>query len=479
MNKVFTQEQGDWAEDAVFYHIYPLGLLGAAGIDSPAQARAWRVRAVSPERTLADLIPWVDHCKALGCTALYLGPVFQSTSHGYDTIDYTRVDDRLGSNGDLVELVGHCHRNGVKVILDGVFNHAGREFFAFRDLQEHGEQSMFKDWFKDIDFSKRSPRGDSFSYEGWNGHYDLVKFNLAWDWTRDHLLDAVEGWIDEFDIDGIRLDAADCLSQDFISALSGRCKSIKPDFWLMGEVVHGDYRQWARQGGLDSVTNYEAYKGLHSSFNEGNFFEIAHTLRRQFAPGGIYPHLRLYQFADNHDVNRIGSVLARPEFLEPLHTLLFTMPGIPSLYYGSEWASKGTRLPASDRTLRPSFPEPLENGMLAGHIQALARLRQKHPVLIHGEYHQVFVSHKLFCFARVGKEETALVLVNSDERATVCKILGAPGWMRDGSSFDQSMLGQSRTFEDPLQGLGPLPFSLDRLDVEIEAFGTRVLIIGN
>lgn len=478
MNKAYTHEtELGWAEEAVFYHIYPLGLLGAPGIDDPGAVASWRAQGNRASRTLLDLKPWVDHCKGLGCTALYLGPVFQSSSHGYDTIDYTRVDDRLGNNRDLAELVEYCHERSIKVVLDGVFNHAGRNFFAFKDLQEHGEQSMFKDWFSDIDFSRRSPVGDKFSYRGWHGHYDLVKFNLEWPWARDHLLTAVEGWIEEFGIDGLRLDAADCLSQPFISALAERCRRVKPEFWLMGEVVHGNYRDWVRQGGLDSVTNYEAYKGLYSSFNEGNFFEIAHTLRRQFAKEGIYRNMRLYNFADNHDVNRIASTLTQPEQLGNLYGLLFTMPGIPSLYYGSEWGIQGKRLPQSDRPLRPALTAPVPYSEYSHRIALLAELRRTQGVLVHGEYHQVFVSHRLFCFARVLGTAVALIIINSDTSSASCNVLGAPDWMRDGSSFDASMIGVDSCFIDVLNGGREFWRLASGLHVDVERGGMRILLL--
>ena len=310
----------DWARNAVFYHIYPLGFCGAPAAnqrDQPAQDR------------LGAIEDWIGQMRLLGANALYLGPLFESSSHGYDTSDYFQVDRRLGSNAGLARLVAALHEQGIRVVLDGVFHHVGRDFWAFRDVQTHGRESAYCDWFAGLRFEGRSPYGDPFVYDGWNGHYNLVKLNLHNPAVRQHLFQAVQFWIEEFAIDGLRLDAADCLDQGFLAELAGWCRRLRPDFWLLGEVIHGDYRGWAGPELLNSVTNYECYKGLHSSHNERNYFEIAYSLNRQFGPDGIYRELPLYAFADNHDVDRVVSVLGSPAHLYPLHCLLFTMPGCP------------------------------------------------------------------------------------------------------------------------------------------------------
>jgi len=468
-----------WADSAVFYHLFPLGVLGAPGIDQPEQATEYRASQTCPARKLGELLAWIDHAQSLGCTAILLGPVFQSESHGYDTIDYHQVDDRLGTNQDLRLLVNYCHQNGLQVVLDGVFNHAGRSFHAFRDLQEHRQQSMFSAWFSSVDFSRSSPAGDPFSYEGWNGHYNLVTFNHSWPWTRRYLLDTLQFWIREFNIDGVRLDAADCLPQDFLADLSDTARALKLDFWLMGEVVHGDYRQWQAQGRLDTVTNYEAYKGLWSSFADGNFFEIAWTLRRQSGPEGMYRSLRLYNFADNHDVDRVASLLPKTAWLYPLYCLLFTMPGIPSVYYGSEWGQSGQRQPGSDKALRPALslqtsqrPEP----DLCRVITALSRLRREHAVLIDGDYHQICVSHQQFCFARQLGNRIAIIVINSDSSPALIDPFTCPAWMRDGSTLNASMLPDTMRFSDVLNGYETFTLAAGSLAMTIPANWARILV---
>jgi glycosidase len=399
----------EWAHDAIFYHIYPLGLCGAPRRNS---------FAALPEPRLARLADWIEHMRSLGVTALYLGPVFESTSHGYDTADYYQVDRRLGDHRTLAELVGLLHDNGIRVLLDGVFHHVGRDFWAFRDVQRHGAQSAYCDWFAGLDFGRRSPSGDPFAYDGWSGHYDLVKLNLRHPDVRAHLFGAVRQWIEEFAIDGLRLDVADALDLAFLSDLAAFCRSQHPSFWLLGEAIHGDYRRWANPATLDSVTNYECYKGLCSSHNDHNYFEIAYALNRQFGPSGIYRDLPLYAFADNHDVSRIASALHDPRHLYPLYALLFTMPGAPSIYYGSEWGLSGCKQHGDDWPLRPELARPLSaqhapHPDLAPAIARFAQIRHQSAALRRGSYQQLFVAHEQLAFARRYEQELAIALVNA------------------------------------------------------------------
>jgi cyclomaltodextrinase / maltogenic alpha-amylase / neopullulanase len=400
-----------WTKEAVFYHIYPLGFCGAPlknDFTSP------------PVERLEKILGWMDHMAYLGTNALYLGPLFESTSHGYDTVNYSMVDRRLGSNRGLAHLTGELHRRGIRVVLDGVFNHVGRDFFAFQDVQVKREASPYKDWFHNMRFDRSSPYHDAFSYEGWNGHYSLVKLNLHNPEVKGYIFHAVQQWITEFDIDGLRLDAADCLEHSFLQELARFCRSLKPDFWLMGEVVHGDYRQWANPNELDSVTNYECYKGLYSSFNDKNFFEIAYAINRQSGEAGIYQNLDLYTFADNHDVDRLASVLKNQAHLIPLYTLMFTMPGNPSIYYGSEFGLEGKKA-GTDIPLRPSLDLYFMNDNnlhsdLTQAIHRLSELRRQRIALREGEYRQVHVDHQVFAFSRGSGEGCVLVAINASEK---------------------------------------------------------------
>ena len=401
--------QPDWIKKAIFYHIYPLGFCGAQDINDHSAA---------PLPRLEKIYDWIPHLKDLGVNSLYLGPLFESSLHGYDTADYYHVDRRLGTDDTLIKLIRELHANGIRVVLDGVFNHVGRDFWAFRDVQQNGQDSGYCSWFSDLKFGGRSPLGDPFTYETWQGHPELVKLNLRNPETRQHLLGAVRQWILDFGIDGLRLDTADCLDLDFQKELSTFTRSLRPDFWLMGEVIHGDYRHWANPEILNSVTNYEGYKGLHSSFVDKNFFEIAFSLNRQFGPQGIYRDLALYNFADNHDVDRVANKLENPAHLHPLYCLLFTMPGIPSIYYGSEWGLTGTRSESSDRDLRPNLdmesmwknaPDP----HLPVTIQKLSRIRKASAALQEGDYQQLLVAPEQLVFARQIAGQIVIVQINA------------------------------------------------------------------
>jgi cyclomaltodextrinase / maltogenic alpha-amylase / neopullulanase len=408
-----------WIDQAVFYHIYPLGFCDALRRNT---------FAAQPEPRLEKIAGWLDHIQALGANALYLGPLFESSYHGYDTVDYFHVDRRLGSDHTLGILSADLHRRGMHLVLDGVFNHVGRDFWAFRDLRANRQASIYRDWFCGLDFSHRSPAGDPFGYEGWNGCYDLVKLNLSNPAVKDHLFRAVEVWVRDFGLDGLRLDAADCLDFGFMCDLAVFCRRLKPDFWLMGEVVHGDYRRWANPEMLDSVTNYEVYKGLYSSHADRNYHEIAYALNRQSGSHGTYREVRLYNFADNHDVNRVASNLVNPAHLYPLYCQLFTIPGIPSIYYGSEWGITGKRDRSSDRALRPALdleqaarraPQP----DLAKAISRLAAIRRESRPLQSGAYEELYLSQEQLVFRRELDGEQVIVAVNAADHPAHIQII--------------------------------------------------------
>ena len=259
-----------WYNESVIYQIYPLGLCSAPEInDGVRTPRIRRVESI------------IEHVKKLGVDAVYFCPVFESSAHGYDTADFSVIDARLGTNEDFKALCHNLHQNGIRVILDGVFNHVGRDFFAFKDVREKKWDSEYKDWFH-ISFDGNSPYDDGFWYEGWEGHYELVKLNLNNPNVKNYLLSCVGKWIDDFDIDGLRLDVAYMLNRQFMRELSSFCLNKKSDFFLAGEMIHGNYREIVCDGMLHSATNYECYKGIYSSFNSINMFEIVHSLRNRF-----------------------------------------------------------------------------------------------------------------------------------------------------------------------------------------------------
>jgi cyclomaltodextrinase / maltogenic alpha-amylase / neopullulanase len=401
----------NWS-DKIFYHIYPLGMFGCPK----------RNDFCSPAGNgLLSLINHIPGLLSLGINALYIGPLFESGSHGYDTVDYYHVDRRLGNNSDLKKLAGAFHENGISIILDAVFNHTGRDFFAFKDIKEKRENSQYANWYSKINFSQNNEYNDGFSYEGWAGHKSLAKLNLARDDVRDHLLGAVKFWIEEFDIDGLRLDAANVISVDFLKALSAFSKNLKKSFWLMGEIVAGDYRSLAHEGCLDSVTNYELYKSLWSGFNDQNIYELSWTLKREFAKGGLYHDLALYNFADNHDVNRVASLLKDQASLFPLYGALFCIPGIPSVYYGSEYGIYGKRSEYSDYELRPAWDDNWRESSLGKdlfrEICRFSKIRRESDALKNGNYCELTVNYEqVFAFSREAKNEVIIVIINAAQK---------------------------------------------------------------
>jgi len=401
-----------WVKNSIYYHIYPLGLLGAPKSNHFNE---------EPHEQLSRLIPWLDNAQELGATAIYMGPIFESNSHGYDTRDYFTIDRRLGTNTGMKLFCNEVHQRGLKIILDGVFNHCGRSFWAFQDIQQNGAQSAYLDWFLDINFSRKNRVGDPFTYQNWNGDDNLVKFNLSNQEIKQHLLEAVRTWMIEWHIDGLRLDAADCVQLDFWNELRESTSKINSDFWLMGEIVNGDYRNWVDDNLLHSVTNYECYKGLYSSFNDENLFEIAYSLNRQFGEGGIYQNFWLYNFVDNHDVNRISSNLKQKQHIYPLYVLLFTIPGIPSIYYGSEFGVPGKKMNSSDENLRPALDlESIRSNPdepdLFKLIQMLSNLRERITAFAFGAYQQAFVNSKQLGFWRITDHQKVLVIINMDDQ---------------------------------------------------------------
>ena len=326
-----------WFADAQIYHIYALSLANAPFINDYSELR----------NTTAEIQKWIPHIKGMGFNTVLFSPILKSRTHGYDVTNYFEIDNRIGTNDDFKLLVKNLHDNGIRVILDCVFNHCGRDFLAFNELQKHNMN--FADWFSGVDFNRQSPMGDPFTYDTWSGYFELPKFNLKNTAVKEYLLNAARFLIDTFDIDGMRLDAADVLEKSFMTELRHVTLEKKHDFWLMGEVVHGDYSIWVNDQTLHSVTNYILYKSLFSSHNDINLFELAYCLSSSIPDNG----LPLYTFLDNHDQPRIASNVSNPAYLNTLYALLFTLPGVPSVYYGSEWGIKGVKENGSDQGLRP------------------------------------------------------------------------------------------------------------------------------
>lgn len=419
--QIIYKKEGNimWAYESVFYQIYPLGFCGAPfendGEEKPR---------------ILNVIDWIPHIVKLGADAIYFSPVFESDTHGYNTRDFKKIDCRLGNNDDFAKVCKELHKEGIKVVLDGVFNHVGRGFWAFQDVLANREGSKYREWFH-INFGGNSNYNDGLWYEGWEGNYDLVKLNLRNEEVVQHIFDAVRSWVSEFDIDGLRLDVAYCLDKDFLKRLRQFTDSLKEEFFIVGETLHGDYKQWANNEMCHSVTNYECYKGLYSSFNSMNMFEICHSLARQYGPEEwtLYKGMHLLSFVDNHDVTRIASNLSNEKHLPLIYALAFGMPGIPCVYYGSEWGAKADKS-EGDPALRACFEEPVF-GELAEWISKLAKAKKGSKALNYGNYRNIVLTNQQCIFERACEGERVLVAINASDQPCVAHFDAGCGMAED------------------------------------------------
>lgn len=359
-----------WSDHAVWWHVHPLGFTGAEREALPP--------AASPVPRLAALTDWLGYLVDLGCNGLALGPVFASETHGYDTLDHFRVDSRLGTEGDLLRLVEQASARGVRVLLDGVFNHVGRGFPAFADVVERGPASPYASWFRP------DPHADG-GFGLFEGHHRLVALNHDEPAVADHVTDVMTHWLGR-GVDGWRLDAAYAVPLPFWRTVTDRVRARFPDACLVGEVIHGDYTAFVEQGGLDSVTQYELWKAVWSSLNDRNLFELAWALKRHntlldtFAP---------QTFLGNHDVTRLASRLSDPRHLAHALVVLLTTGGVPSVYAGDEQAFRGVKedREGGDDAIRPAFPAHPDGLAPYGRDhyrlhQRLIGLRRRHPWLV-------------------------------------------------------------------------------------------------
>lgn len=408
-----------WAYESVFYQIYPLGFCGA-----PFENDGITVNRIK------EVINWIDHINKVGANAIYFSPVFESDTHGYNTRDYFKIDCRLGTNEDFKEVCSELHKNGIKIVLDGVFNHVGRGFPQFQDVVKNRWDSPYKDWFH-INFDGNSNYNDGLWYEGWEGNYDLVKLNLKNPAVKEHIFSAIRFWVDEFDIDGLRLDVAYCLDFDFLKELRRFTDGLKPEFLLLGELLHGDYSRWVNNEMLHSCTNYQCYKGLYSSFNSMNMFEIVHSAQRLFGsePWCMCKGMHLLNFVDNHDVTRIANNITNEKHLPLVYGMMYALPGMPCIYYGSEFGTKGDKRDG-DPALRPHIEKPLETE-LTDFISALSKAFRNSDALINGSFRAVVLQCSHCIIERKTDKERVLVAVNASDTPVTCHFDAGCGMAED------------------------------------------------
>jgi cyclomaltodextrinase / maltogenic alpha-amylase / neopullulanase len=359
---------GSWEDHAILWHVYPLGFTGAEraalGPREPVRHR------------LRQLTDWLDYAVGLGCNGLLLGPVFASETHGYDTVDHFRIDPRLGDDEDFDALVAAAAERGLRVILDGVFNHVGRGFPPFQAAVAAPAGSPAARWFK------RTPSGGFSAFEG---HSHLVELDHDEPAVLGYVIEVMKHWLGR-GAGGWRLDAAYAVPPEFWAKALPPVRESFPSAWFVGEMIHGDYAAYAEESGLDSITQYELWKAIWSSLNDRNLFELAHALRRH---NGFLDAELPQTFVGNHDVTRLASMLDDERHIGHALAVLFCVAGVPSVYYGDEQAFRGVKeeREGGDDAIRPAFPshpsQLIPNGAWCYRLhQRLIGFRRRHPWLV-------------------------------------------------------------------------------------------------
>ncbi|QEN14175.1 alpha-amylase family glycosyl hydrolase [Mycolicibacterium sp. ELW1] len=388
----------DWVRHAIWWHVYPLGFVGAFPAAEPPGPGEHRLRR---------LVDWLDHAVELGASGLALGPVFASRTHGYDTTDHFRIDPRLGDDDDFDHLVSEAHQRGLRVLLDGVFNHVGTEFERYQRAVE-GSDPEARSWF----------RGRPGHFHTFEGHGELITLNHKSPAVVDYTVDVMNHWLAR-GADGWRLDAAYAVPESFWAQVLPRVREAHPDAWFVAEVIHGDYAAFVDGSGVDSVTQYELWKAIWSSLNDGNFHELDWALQRhndflaRFAP---------LTFVGNHDVTRIASKLDRPEQVAHALVLLFTTGGVPSVYAGDELGYRGVKeeRAGGDDAVRPEFgapPVPLDAaGRETWNLhQYLIGLRRRNPWLYEAKTTALQVDNRGYAYETRNGDDALIVALNIDD----------------------------------------------------------------
>jgi glycosidase len=409
----------EWVRHAIWWQVYPLGFVGAFPAAQPPDPG---------EHRLGRLIDWLDHAIDLGASGIALGPVFDSRTHGYDTTDHYRIDPRLGDDGDFDRLVDEAHRRGLKVLLDGVFNHVGTDFPRYRDAVEHRDPEAAS-WF----------RGRPGRFHTFEGHGELIALNHRNPAVVDYTADVMAHWLGR-GADGWRLDAAYALPESFWAQVIPRVRANHADAWFVAEVIHGDYSAFVAASGVDSVTQYELWKAVWSSLNDGNFHELDWALQRHNAFQDTFSPLT---FVGNHDVTRIASKLERPEHLGHALVLLFTIGGVPSIYAGDELGYRGIKedRAGGDDAVRPEFTmPPTEVGGDAGDILNLHRyligLRRRHPWLHDARTSALRLENRCYVFQTRHGDDALIVALNLDDSPaplSVAELTGRPAEVLAGT----------------------------------------------
>jgi cyclomaltodextrinase / maltogenic alpha-amylase / neopullulanase len=386
-----------WVGHAIWWQIYPLGFVGAFPEGSAP--------ATADEHRLRRIVSWFDHAIALGASGIALGPIFASGAHGYDTTDHYRIDPRLGDDDDFDYVVAEARQRGLRVLLDGVFNHVGVEFGKYRQA---ADDSSAATWF----------RGRPGRFHTFEGHSGLITLNHENPEVIDYVVDVMTHWLQR-GADGWRLDAAYAVPQQFWAATLPRVRERFSDAWFVGELIHGDYATVVDAARFDSATQYELWKAIWSSLNDGNFFELDWALQRHNALLASFAPLT---FIGNHDVTRIASQLDRLDYVAHALVLLLTVGGVPSVYAGDELGFRGVKEEryGGDDAVRPEFgspPAPLDDfgTKMWGLYQYLIGLRRRHPWLHAAATTSLRLDNRQYVYATRSGDDVLLVALNIDD----------------------------------------------------------------
>ncbi|MCY3413020.1 MAG: hypothetical protein INQ03_15385 [Candidatus Heimdallarchaeota archaeon] len=399
----FAVHLPDWVKHANIYHIYPLGIFNA-----PHENHNYL--EITPR--LLKIRDFYDHFQLLGVNVVQFGPLFQSTTHGYDTTDYFKLDNRLGTNEDCFRIISELHDLSIKVMLDGVFNHVGRDFFAFQDVLHSRQASKYLDWFH-IDFTSNNQFNDGFDYIDWEGHKKLVQLNYKNCEVREYIQSILEFWMNEMGVDAWRIDVAHMMDVDILQFIRQKVESINPNAILVGEITSIPYITRVNESTLHSATDYETYTSIRKALSEGDMRILASTLKNLYHPDkGIHRDLFLMNFLGNHDRERISTRIGYENLMNAF-CVLYTIPGYPKIYYGDEFALQGKKERYSDWSLRQplQLTEELTREFLP-HIISLQRIRATHGAIVNGSLQVMYSDRDTIAYKRDNGKEKIIIVIN-------------------------------------------------------------------